>query len=124
MSEKQEKSEGSKPFLTRAKAISEDEFTKLKEQIDRENRKRKDEGLPVLSMDSIIIDDTRRKIFHLAPVAGEFLRSKEANDEFKLLLRIQKKEAEGYKVLNVISEPIEIRPAKKKSGDITQKGNK
>lgn len=84
-----------KPFYVRAKQVDISNG-----ELEREKR----------DSNHLLVKDTRGRIFRLADIEGEFLRSTEGKREFPVLLRVQGKQDGDYEVLNIVSDVAELKP--------------
>lgn len=82
-----------KPFLIRLKEVdmSDEDF---KKEMSNNNH--------------MLIRDTRGRIFKLAWLRGEFLRTDIGNKEFPIIARVRERLDGNFELLNIVSEPAEL----------------
>jgi len=82
-----------KPFYVRLKQIDMSNEDYEKEKLDSNH---------------MFIRDTRGRIFRLAHIRGEFLRTQQGNKEYPIIARVQEREDGNFDLLSIVSEPLQL----------------
>ena len=80
-------------FLIRLKEIDMSEEDYEKEKLEQNHK---------------LVKDARGKIFQLAWLRGEYLRSKNGNKEYPIVARVQERQDGDFDLLNIVREPVKL----------------